>query len=135
MHSASNFPARKDSMVWLYLQESVIQAGKGRPCDCMSKGNTGSGEKSKAGAEEGLSVKDGQRCSDEMTGEELGWVGRCWGVRESQAQEDFTSLGSPGGAAGDAGLRKVGLRGTRATEGSGSWGWTGGSGWTRVSTW
>ena len=40
-------------------------------------------------------------------------------MRASRAQEDFTSLGSPGGAAGDAGLREVGLRGKRETEGSG----------------
>lgn len=61
------------------LDGAGLQAGKGRPCDCVSSSHAGSGEKNKAGAAEGLSAKDGQRRSDEMAGEELGWVGRRWG--------------------------------------------------------
>lgn len=101
------------------LDGAGLQAGKGRPCDCVSSSHAGSGEKNKAGAEEGLSAKDGQRCSDEMAGKGAGLGGEMLGVRASRAPEDFTSLGSPGGAAGDAGLRGVGLRGKRETEGSG----------------
>lgn len=86
----------------------------------MSGSDTGSGEKGKEGAEDGLSSKGGRRCSGEMTGAELGRVG----ARASRAQEDLTALGSPEGATGDAGLREVGLRevglrGKRETEGSG----------------